>query len=939
MPAKNLYKYTPNDFGKLPLNVKHMDLDFDIYEDHTNVVSQLTATVVENTLKTFFLNAKNLEIKDVTCKEHNLAYKYDTKEHKLFITFEKPLKKNQTFTIITKTTCRPTANVLEGIYYDLTPKGAPPTQITQCQQWGFQRIVPCVDDMTAKCTYRTTITADSRYTNIITNGDVAIPRKTILPGRDKVTYDNTKTPMAPYLFFLGVGTYKTFRRALEYADGTTIDLEILAPITTEQSVGEKGIALLHDAILWIYLFTGKDKHKQLKQRHELWTLLQDLATRKLAKKDVKQLRATIKQLSQKITFGYQYTGKVYREIGMHNSDFGGMENVGNTTITANRLLPYTEITDGAFEYLLDVKAHEFYHNINGSEVTGWSPFEIWLNEAVTVHITREFLDFLIGESYNRLGDVQSLLAPGGGTLAQDEGAASMPIEPDGFNDPNELITAITYVKAPEFVRMIQTLMGKDNFAQGLALYHSQFKHSNATRADWIRAMETVSKQKFASMANTWLKKTQYPTVQVQTRYTPHKKTLTLTLEQTNKTAHSWEFPFVYAVFDAKGKKVAEHTVRITKKKQTIVIPKIQSYGFVSLNRTYSFYGKVTHDLTREQLLAQLQYDDDYINKYMAFYTLMDAEKLALLKNKQRAVSEDAIHTYYQTLTTPEHLSTVGPQIALLFESVEHPTYAYHFQELFDVRKKILKDVARAHEKELLTLYHAYCTPVQKETYTATAVANVKQRAIKNSMLGVLAHLDTKQIHALIKKQYLHADNATDRLTAFSLYLNSTATDKHALIRMEEKRAVKDPVVWESFLALIGGTNSTEVYSLIRHFEKHPSFKLEQTHHHNSLFGSFARNRKRSLQTPDGRALLKEMIIKLTSVNEYSTINLIKLLGIADKMEEEYHLPLAELLVDVMMATTAEKTPSVYNTARRILLGQPKLLKAYEKEHGKIKTLT
>ena len=27
----------------------------------------------------------------------------------------------------------------------------------------------------------------------------------------------------------------------------------------------------------------------------------------------------------------QYTGQVYREIAMENSDYGGMENVGNTT--------------------------------------------------------------------------------------------------------------------------------------------------------------------------------------------------------------------------------------------------------------------------------------------------------------------------------------------------------------------------------------------------------------------------------------------------------------------------------------------------------------------------------------------------------------------------------------------------------------------------------
>jgi aminopeptidase N len=37
--------------------------------------------------------------------------------------------------------------------------------------------------------------------------------------------------------------------------------------------------------------------------------------------------------------GYTYEGTCYREIGMENSNYGGMENVGNTTILSSRLTP------------------------------------------------------------------------------------------------------------------------------------------------------------------------------------------------------------------------------------------------------------------------------------------------------------------------------------------------------------------------------------------------------------------------------------------------------------------------------------------------------------------------------------------------------------------------------------------------------------------------
>ena len=70
----------------------------------------------------------------------------------------------------------------------------------------------------------------------------------------------------------------------------------------------------------------------------------------------------------------------------------------------------------------------------------------------------------------------------------------MPIIPDGFNDPNDLITAVTYIKAPEYVRMIETLIGRNTFARGLDLYFRKFRHSNAGTQDWIEAMEKESGQ-------------------------------------------------------------------------------------------------------------------------------------------------------------------------------------------------------------------------------------------------------------------------------------------------------------------------------------------------------------------------------------------------------------------------------------------------------------
>ena len=410
------FKYYPDDFGKLSAHVEHFNLFFDVFDDHSVVSSDMTMTVTADSLHTFALDAKNLEVLEIalydtvkgkgahqkSAGKKALHYHYDKEADKLHVTLPEPLKKGTAFTLFTKTITKPTKNVLEGLYYDETPEGCPPTQITQCQQWGFQRLVPCFDDMTAKCTYTTTIVADSHYTNVISNGDVAaeyhskegvVQRKDVGHGRSMLCYYNHTTPMAPYLFFLGVGTYSTFKKEFEYPHGKTFMIELLTPLNADAEAAQHALEILSHGIMWIHLHTGAHKYDAEDVKKRIWELVKKrdlLKNTKGKEKELAAVRSELKELVKPLKLGYVYTGEVYREIGMQNSNFGGMENVGNTTIVTNRIMPFKQISDDSFEYMLDVKCHEFYHNLNGSEVTGVDPFVLWLNEAVTVHIETEY---------------------------------------------------------------------------------------------------------------------------------------------------------------------------------------------------------------------------------------------------------------------------------------------------------------------------------------------------------------------------------------------------------------------------------------------------------------------------------------------------------------------------------------------------------------------
>ena len=943
-----LYKYYPEDFGELTVDVLHMDLVFDVYEDRTNVKSVLRIKTRDAPVEKLELNCRDLEIRAVSCIQCEVSYRYRKDDAILEIDFRDVIPPHTEVAVITDTVCRPTKNILEGLYYDETPAGAPPQQITQCQQWGFQRIVPCIDDMTAKCTYKTAIIADSRYTNLITNGDVVVERHTVKPGRDKIVYDNSVTPMATYLFFLGVGTYSTFTREFEYPDGGTFLLELLVPPGSNAAAAEKALDVLHDSVMWVYLFTGPEQfdEKKLPVRKEILELVRKREKMKLETKpestleELGKVRDTLAGLAGAISPGYRYTGTVYREIGMQNSDFGGMENVGNTTITTNRIMPFPQTTDPAFEYMIRVKVHEYHHNQNGSEVTGKSPFEIWLNEAVTVHVEEQYHAFLFGEDYQRLGRVLELLAPASGTFALDSGAASMPIIPDGFNDPNDLITAVTYVKAPEYVRMVESLIGKDTFVRGLDRYFKKFRHSNSTTQDWIEAMEKESGQPLKEMSETWLKQTKFPVIEVSAEYDRASRKFTFLLKQkVPEGGKPWEFPFKAALVDENGNDLAEVLERVSGETAEITVENVDMPAFLSLNRGYSFYGKLIYRAGQDELLMQVRKDRDTIGRFTAFYTLVDREKLRLLKNPESRPSEDFVELFYRLLNDRQLLERAGGQFLTIFESVEDDEFAHRYQALYEVRQKLLKAVAWKYINSVVSAYRFFeNSSAPRDAALEETARVIKSRQAKNVCLGILATLDTPDIHAMIKQQFETAACATDRLSAFAAYLNSSAPDKIEVLRVFEAESKQNLVAWEAFLAVIGSNSSIDAVELVREMERSDAFRIEQTNDQRALYGSFARNRKKSLQTEEGRTLFAEILRKLTPVNEYSTVNMLNAFANIDLMEAKYHTPLVKILADILAELDAQKFPSVYNRVRKLLLGAPKAVEAYGIVHGKISAL-
>jgi aminopeptidase N len=283
------------------------------------------------------------------------------------------------------------------------------------------------------------------------------------------------------------------------------------------------------------------------------------------------------------------------------------------------------------------------------------------------------------------------------------------------------------------------------------------------------------------------------------------------------------------------------------------------------------------------------------------------------------------------------LDRLGGQGLTIFESVEDEGLAHRYRALFEARQQLLSAIAVRHRDALTTLSSSLAAGPVPATIPDRIQA-IKRRQVKNLCLEILSTLDTPEVHQLLLRQVRESTSSSDRLNAFRLLLASSSTDRMLVFGRFMEESSKNLVAWEAFLSTVAGSNAPDLVDLVKSAEAAPAFRIDQANDQRALYVRFAMNRKVSLQTPAGRTYLLKMLEGLGRVNETSVVRALQVFGHLDRMEEEYHLPLAGLLVDLLGVFEPAGNPVAYNTIRRLLLGAPSASAAYEAKFGPVKAL-
>ena len=878
------FKYVREDFPPLSVRLHSMKLYINFLHDFVEVTNILDVTA-EKEMDSVELDAKELEIIDVSWEQEPLGhgaskinFEYERDRNKLIIIPESRIAQGSRFKIKTVTRCVPSDHVLEGIYKDVTPDGAPQQYMSQCQQWGFQRIAPVFDDCRAKCLMYTTLEADSRYKRLVSNGAIDLTTnpagKPILkpgdPSRQYISYRN-EIPMAPYLFLVCAGTWDELVDNVTYDSGKTVRLEYLVPPGRIDNA-EIPMQILKESVLWISK-----------------------------------------------TQGYEYTSDVYRTICMTKSNFGGMENVGNTTIVTDAALIDEHTLDSSLVYAYAVIVHEFEHNQCGSETTMETPFDVWLNEAYTVDVERRFLQDVFDPSFIRLSQVDSIRSPLLGPLAiEDTGKAGIIVRP-GFNDPDDLIDSVTYVKAAEVIRMLRLLVGATGFLRGKELYFARYKDSNANTNQFFECFEEVSGQDLGRFKECWLYRIGYPKVEFDTSYDSSSGRYVLALSQEQNDAENAPFvaPVVVALIDNEGKTVpgTNRIVKMDSRKAEVVFENISPEpAFASVNRDYSFYGTCRgKNQDTNKLILQTRLDNNLFNRIEAFRSLTDLQRVKLLTDPDCEIDGAWLNLFGEILIDTSPASSVKSFLLRIDEQPLDRDYSSWRLELVHAKDRLLKTVNQGFRSDLAHQFQSLDTYKPK----SSPRDGIEDRILKQILLEMISIDDSGDSHVLIRNHFSASTTATDRVGAL-IAINRSSMDERLAVMEETYTKWNGHVsAYANYLRIISSGWKDDVFEMIEKERNRPTFDITNPTLSRALLMTMAGNSKK-IWSPTGVEWASRTVVELASINTYIASKLLNVFQDFKRMRPNLKPLVQDALQSVVDQVPDHVSPTVSRQARSYL---------------------
>ncbi|MDA3507765.1 aminopeptidase N [Acinetobacter junii] len=774
------------DYQKPSFLVESINLDIQVYDDHTIVDS--TLVMKRQATGVLVLLGRDLELKSIRLNGELLtADQYELDTEQLTITDAPDEVIIQTQVII-----HPESNTqLEGLYK------AGDLFVTQNEPEGFRKITFYPDRPDVLSVFTTRVEADKKYPVLLANGNLL---ETGEAGEDRhfaIWQDPTKKPS--YLFACVIGDLAVLRDRYTTSEGRDVALEIYA---IEKDIPKCHIAMeaLKHSMRW------DEEH-----------------------------------------YGRPYDLDNYMIVAVSQFNMGAMENKGLNIFNTSCVLADEEFTtDAAIMRVQSVIAHEYFHNWTGNRITCRDWFQLCLKEGLTVFRDQSFSEDLQSAAVQRIDDVAVLKAH---QFPEDAGPLSHPPRPDHFVEINNFYTATVYEKGAEINRMMATLLGKEKYRKGTDEYFLRHDGQAVTVEDWVAALSAGSGVDLSNFL-TWYNQPGTPKLEAKGEYDAAAKTYRLSLKQSLKAHPKYPnlkavpIPVALALFNAKtGEQytlnsadlfvndVKDGVYLFDQDEATIEFTDVTEQPVASLLRNFSAPVNLSFDYSNDDLAFLIQHETNGFNQWQATQTLLER---ILLEDHQA-------DTYIQAIknTLPD-LVNKDPLLASRLFDVPSESYLgsridqdYEPELVREKREAVINRLARELGSFWKETYLALDPDLQKEFSLAMGV-----RALKNIMLNMLARQGDESAFDLAYQQYQQIGNMTERLGALRVLVWNDAPQAQSVLDDFYNRFKDEALSLDQWFT-IQSSNPNATAETIEYLTKHPDYDLATPNRIRSVSGGLS----------------------------------------------------------------------------------------------------
>ena len=740
-----------------------------------------------------------------------------------------PQPPNGPFTLEIETLVDPSANTqLSGLYRSSA------TYCTQCEAEGFRRITYFPDRPDVMAVYTTRIQADKAEAPVLlANGNLT--ESGALPGGRHFAVWHDPHPKPCYLFALVGGDLACVQDHFRTMSGRDVTLRIYVEHGKEDRCGY-AMDSLKRAMRW-----------------------------------------------DEETFGREYDLDIFMIVAVSDFNMGAMENKGLNVFNDKYVLASAaSATDADFAHIEGVIAHEYFHNWTGNRITCRDWFQLCLKEGLTVFRDQEFSADMRSRPVKRIADVRGLRAA---QFVEDAGPLAHPVRPDTYKEINNFYTSTVYEKGAEVVRMVQTLIGPEQFRAGMDLYFARHDGEAATVEQFIRCFADASHRDMTQFMR-WYSQAGTPQVTVTGRFDPAAKTYTLDCRQSvpPTPGQPEKAPMVIPLalglvgkdgrdlpLSLAGGKLERGVLVLDAPAQRFTFTSLTERPVLSINRGFSAPIKLDSDLTGDDLAFLAAHDSDPFNRWQALQTIsmrLLIDNVARLRQGQPARSDDKLMVALAAILEDARLEPAFVALALLppgeGDIAREIGRDIDPDAILQARKALRGEIGERLGPSLSTAYERMSEPGR---YSPDA-KSAGRRALRNVGLDLMAATAKPDGIARAARQYAAADNMTDRMAALAtLSLHDVPQRKEALADFYQRYAA-DALVIDKWFSLQAMIPQPDALDSVRALTRHPAFSMSNPNRVRALIGAFAQGNFTQFNRADGQgyAFLADSVLALDAKN-------------------------------------------------------------------------